>query len=250
MTEDAKKSDDSIKISKSTLKWLGIVCVAFIAGITLGTITATSGISGNAVAQPQPQPSGDWSFVAADPAIGPVDAKVTVVEFADFQCPYCGIAYGKDIGGAQYDKMRGTATKITDEYAKQGKIRFVYHVMAFLGQESIDSANAAFCAREIGGDEAFFKMHDKLFDKQSGENEGAFSKDNLKTYAAEAGFNTTAMMDCISSGKYDSVVQQSNSLSNGVGVQGTPTYALNNAVVPNGAIYATLKSAVDAALAK
>ncbi len=202
-------------------------------------------------AQAQPQqpaaPSGDWSFEATDPGIGPKGAKVTLTVFADFQCPYCGITAGSTLGGAQYDAIRGSATKMAD-YAKAGKIRFVYHTMAFLGQESVDSANAAFCAREIGGDDGFFKMHDILFASQNGENQGTFSKDNLKKLAAQAGFNTTAMQNCIDSGKYNTQVSQSTAQANAVGVQGTPTFAVNEQMsTPE---YAALKAQVDALLAK
>ena len=215
---------------------------------------ATGGAQQQAAAQQpaaQAQPSqGDWSWVVTAPSIGPKDAKVTVIAFADFQCPFCGISFGRDLGGSRYDAIRGTATKIANEYAKIGKIRFVFQTMAFLGQESIDAGNAAFCAREIGGDEGFFKMHDKLFDSQQGENKGTFSKANLKKFAAEAGFSSTAMADCIDSGKYDSLVQQSTAQANGVGVQGTPSFGLNGQILPNGAEYASLKAAVDALLAK
>ena len=194
------------------------------------------------------QPTGDWSFESTDPGIGPKDAKVTLTVFADFQCPFCGITAGSSLGGTQYDAIRGSASKMED-YAKAGKIRFVYHTMAFLGQESIDSANAAFCAREIGGDDGFFKMHDLLFASQNGENKGTFSKDNLKKLAAQAGLNTTAMQNCIDSGKYDSQVTQSNTVANAVGVQGTPTFAINNEIAPSPE-YAALKAQVDALLAK
>jgi protein-disulfide isomerase len=171
-----------------------------------------------------------------------------VVEFADFQCPFCGIVYGRDLGGAQYASIRGTATKIANEYAKTNKIRFIFHPMAFLGQESVDAANAAFCAREIGGDEAFFKMHDKIFDEQQGENDGTYSKANLKKFGAEIGFNSTAFTNCIDSGKYDSQVSTSSSQANAVGVRGTPTFAVNSQMsTPE---YAGLKAQIDALLAK
>ncbi len=215
---------------------------------TQGTADQGTGAQGTGT---QAQPStGDWSFVNSDPAIGPADANVTVIEFADFQCPYCGIVFGRDLGGSQYDSIRGTATNITNEYAKTGKIRFVYHIMAFLGQESVDAANAALCARAIGGDQAFFTMHDKLFSEQQGENQGDFSIANLKKYAAEAGFNTTEMMDSITNGNYTSAVTQSNNEASSVGVTGTPTIAVNNQILPNGAVYSSLKAYIDNLLAK
>ncbi|MFA5105844.1 MAG: thioredoxin domain-containing protein [Candidatus Micrarchaeia archaeon] len=201
--------------------------------------------SNGTVVQP---PAGDWSFVDSDPSIGPKDAKVTVVEFADYQCPYCGIVNGRNLGGAQYDSIRGTAPKIEEEYAKAGKIRFVYHPMAFLGQESVDAANAAMCARAIGGDEAYFKMHDLLFSKQQGENDGTFSIAKLKQYAAEAGFNSTEMTGCIENGTYAAALAQKNNEAAGAGVTGTPAFAVNGQVVDNGAVYSILKAKIDSYL--
>lgn len=194
--------------------------------------------------------SGDWSFIADDPAVGPKDSKVVLIEFSDFQCPFCGISWGREYGGAQFADSRGSVQKFIDEYAKTGKGRFVYHPVAFLGRESVDAANAAYCAREIGGDEGFFKMHDQLFTKQSGENQGTFSKDNLKEFGAEAGFNSTAFTNCIDSDKYVSLVVQDTDNSQSVGVSGTPTFAVNNKLLSAGAIpYATIKSAVESELA-
>ncbi len=207
-----------------------------------GAGAAAGGAGAGAAAQ-----AGDWSFAAADPSIGPAGAKITVTEFADYQCPYCAIAYGSSIGGAQMDTLRGTATKLATNYAAAGKIRFVYHTMAFLGQESVDAANAAFCARSVGGDAAYFQMHDKLFQMQGKENSGAFSKANLKLYASQIGLNSTGMASCIDSGTYDSQVQQSNSQASAVGVQGTPTFAVNNVVAANPE-YAALSAQVDALL--
>lgn len=197
-----------------------------------------------------PQKNADWSFVTTDPAIGPADAKVTVVEFSDFQCPYCGIVYGRNLGGTQYDAIRGTATKVVNDYAKTGKVRFVYHIMAFLGQESIDAANAALCAREIGGDEAFFKMHDAIFNNQKNENQGDFSKTNLKRIASDAGFKTTGIAGCIDSGKFNTQVTDSSARANAVGVEGTPTFAINNQVNAGAVAYTTMKQALDALLQK
>jgi len=197
-----------------------------------------------------PQVVGDWSFTKSDPAIGPADAKITVVEFADFQCPYCGIVYGRDLGGTRFAAIRGTATNVINEYAKTGKVRFVYHIMSFLGQESVDAANAALCAREIGGDEAFFKMHDVIFDNQKDENNGNYSKANLKKMAATAGFNSEGMMSCIESGKFYGQVEESDRQANAVGVASTPTFAINNVVNTTIVEYAKMKQAIDAALNK
>jgi len=190
-------------------------------------------------------PADTSSFAKTDPGIGPADAKVTVIAFADYQCPYCGITAGRQLG-SQYDSIFNVSGKIIAQYAQTGKIRFVYHAMAFLGQGSIDAANAAFCAREVGGDAAYFKMHDELFSKQNQENDGTFSIDNLKKYAAEAGFGTQ-LDSCITSGKYDTQVTQSTSQANAAGIQGTPGFMVNG--VQSNPDYTTLKAAIDKAIA-
>ena len=185
--------------------------------------------------------------LSAEPSIGPSNAGVVVTEFADFQCPYCGIVHGKSTGGSQYDALRGTEEKIISNYANTGKIKFAYHIMAFLGQESIDAANAALCVRESAGDTGFFAMHDKLFDEQQGEDSGTFSVSNLKQYATEIGYGNQQVLSCIGSGKYDSQVSQSTTDANNMGVQGTPTFMVNG-VQAASADYATVKAAIDTAL--
>ena len=198
-----------------------------------------------AAAAPAAGTPADTSFAKTDPGIGPADAKVTVIAFADYQCPYCGITAGRQLG-SQYDSIFNVSGKIIAQYAQTGKIRFVYHTMAFLGQGSIDAANAAFCAREVGGDAAYFKMHDELFSKQNQENDGTYSVDNLKKYAAEAGFGTQ-LDSCITSGKYDTQVTQSTSQANAAGIQGTPGFMVNG--VQSNPDYTTLKAAIDKAIA-
>ncbi|MCX6772609.1 MAG: DsbA family protein [Candidatus Micrarchaeota archaeon] len=223
--------------------------VKAISAINITTAPAATAAAAQQPAAQQQAAAADWSFVPNMPGVGPKDAKVTVIAFADFQCPFCGISFGKDLGGANYDPIRGTATKIENEYANGGKsVRFVYVPMAFLGQESVDAANAAFCAKEIGGDEGFFTMHDALFTAQGSENSGVFSKDNLKKIGAAAGFNSTAFTSCVDTGKYYTAVQQATADANQAGVSGTPTFAVNNKIVTNGAEYTYLKAAVDAAL--
>ncbi len=218
------------------------------AGNTLAGTQAAAGAGGQTGGAQQAAVSSDWSLASSMPFVGPADAKVSVIEFADFQCPYCAISFGKDLGGARYGPIRGTATNITNEYAKTGKIKFIYVPVGFLGQESIDASNAALCAKEIGGDAAFFQMHDKIFTEQGGENSGTFSKVNLKKFGADIGFTTSQFTSCIDSDKHVAEVQAATAFSNAVGVPGTPAFGVNNRLLPNGAEYASLKAAVDAAI--
>jgi predicted DsbA family dithiol-disulfide isomerase len=66
-----------------------------------------------------------------------------------------------------------------------------------------------------------------LFDSQNGENQGAFSKDNLKGFAEQLGLDTTAFNECLDSGKYTDIVQQETSAAQQIGVQSTPSFVVN-----------------------
>src|SRR3990167_2108621 len=102
-------------------------------------------------------------FVLGNPA-----AKVVLVEYGDFQCPFCGKFF------------KTTEKQLVDIYIKQGKAVLVWRDFAFLGEESFRAAEAARCA---GEQNKFWEYHDYLFNNQRGENEGAFSDSILKSFA-------------------------------------------------------------------
>ena len=128
-----------------------------------------------------------------------------------------------------------------------GKVRFGYLNFAFLGDESQWAAEAAECA---GDQNAFWEYHDYLFSHQNGENQGAFSKDNLKAFAADMKLDTTAFNTCLDSGKYTQLVTDQTNLGRGLGVQSTPTFAVNGQPVVGAVPYENFKQTIDALLAK
>lgn len=73
----------------------------------------------------------------------------------------------------------------------------------------------------------FWAYHDKLFDEQAGENQGAFSKDNLKRFAADLGLDTQAFNECLDSGRHAATVQTETRASQSLGVGSTPTFLVN-----------------------
>lgn len=173
--------------------------------------------------------------VGSLPVMGNKDAKVKVIEFADFQCPFC----------SQWFKT--VEPNMISDYVKTGKIAFYWRDYPFLGQESTDSANAARCANEQN---RFWDFHNYLYTNQGQENSGTFSKDNLKKFAATLGLNTQQFNDCVDSGKYAKDVQTDLSDGQKAGVNGTPTVFINGVPVVGAQPYTAFKSAIDAALAK
>src|SRR5512136_1838566 len=120
--------------------------------------------------------------------------------------------------------------QLEDTYVKTGKMKFVYRHMAFLGNESQWAAEASECASEQG---KFWEYHDKLFASQKGENQGAFSKDNLKKFAADLKLDTAKFNQCFDSGKYADKIKQSNAAAQQLGVSGTPTVFVSGVYIPS-----------------
>lgn len=98
--------------------------------------------------------------------------------------------------------------------------------MAFLGQESLWAGEASECAADQS-EEAFWAYHNYLFEKQAGENQGAFNRKNLKEFAADLGLDTEAFNECLDAGKFTSVVQSETQAARSLGVQSTPTFLIN-----------------------
>lgn len=99
---------------------------------------------------------------------------------------------------------------------------------AFLGEESGWAAEASECAAE---QDAFWEYHDLLFERQSGENQGAFNKDILKGFAEELGLDTAAFNECLDSGRYADVVANQTQTAQAVGVRSTPAFLINGTPV-------------------
>ena len=159
------------------------------------------------------------------PSLGPKDATITVIEFSDFQCPFCAIASGLpswiSTAAAQYGDLLGAAQKIQN-LAEQGKLKFVYVSMSFLGKESVYAAEAGLCANEQG---KFFEMHDAIFAAHdSKENNGKYNKDKLEILAKGiSGIDSVKFKTCLEEDKYLSAVQQIAQESSKF-AQGTPTF--------------------------
>lgn len=117
--------------------------------------------------------------------------------------------------------------------------------LTVLGDESQWAAEAAECA---GDQDAYWEFHDYLFTHQNGENQGAFSKDNLKGFAAELKLDTDAFNTCLDSGKYTELVQEQTSIGRQLGVSSTPTFAINGQAIVGAQSYDTFKQTIDGLL--
>ncbi len=116
-----------------------------------------------------------------------------------------------------------------------------------MGDESQWAGEAAECA---GDQNKFWEFHDYLFSHQNGENKGAFSKDNLKGFAASMGLDTKAFNTCLDSGKYTQFVIDQTNIGRQIGVQSTPTFVINGQGVVGAQPFDTFKQTIDTLLNK
>ncbi len=184
-------------------------------------------------------------------SMGDPDAPIRMVEFGDFQCPFCERFHVE------------TETLLVAEYIATGKLHFTYRsagnwVSEFSGSgntESQDAAEAAYCAADQN---KFWEMHDALFlNNRDVENQGAFSAGNLLDIAQSIGLNRTEFQNCFDSEKYAKRVQQDFDDALSLGIQGTPTfiitYELNGetqaAFIEGAQPYAVFQQTLDEILA-
>ncbi|MDO8551337.1 MAG: DsbA family protein [bacterium] len=162
---------------------------------------------------------------------GNKDAKVTIVEFSDFECPFCG----------RYNT--GTYPQIDKDYIQTNKIHYVFqHFPLPMHPNAQKSAEAAECAGEQG---KFWEMHDKLFANQT-----SLSITDLKKYAADLGLKTSTFNSCLDSGKEADKVKSGTSLGQGVNVSGTPAFFINGQLISGAQPYQAFKTVIDQELAK
>ncbi|MEM5804955.1 MAG: DsbA family protein [Candidatus Aenigmatarchaeota archaeon] len=165
-----------------------------------------------------------------DPTKGSANAKVTMIEFSDFQCPFCA-RFWKD-----------TLPLLEEEYIKTGKLKFVYRDFPLdFHQFAKKAAEAAECANEQN---KFWEYHDKLF-----ENQQALDITSLKRYAQELGLDTAKFNECLDSGKYANEVQKDVQDGMAYGVSGTPTFFINGIKVVGAQPYSVFKQIIDQELA-
>jgi protein-disulfide isomerase len=180
---------------------------------------------------------------ADDRTLGNPNAKVTVIMYEDFQCPFCGAISGLDMNSPVIQSLKQrdpswtpTFPGIQKDFIDKGSVQFVYRDFPFLGAESFQAAAAARCAGDQG---KFWEYHDYLYGHQNGENEGSFSDPKLKSFSMTLGLNTKDFNTCLDGGKYTQAVLESKSEASAAGITGTP----KGFILKNGKIVSTIEGA-------
>lgn len=173
------------------------------------------------------------------PTLGSDSAQVTIIEFGDYQCPFC--------------KKWNLETKplIEKNYIDTDKARLIYVDFPIIGTDSIKAHAGSYCAAEQS---LYWQYHDFLYANQGRENSGWASANNLKTLVSGiSGLDQDLFSQCIDSGKYEDRVKENKNIATKSGARSTPGFIVvgpdGNAVPITGAQpYSTFQKTIDGML--
>lgn len=170
-----------------------------------------------------------------DPALGDADAPVLIVEFADFQCPYC----------RNFHEQTLPALKRT--YIETGKVRLVYRdfPLTQIHAHAAAAAQAAECAHEAG---SFWAMHDQLFANQSRWSGSSDVEQLFADYARDLGLDRESFAECLSSGRYLDEIRNDLEAGLRAGVRGTPAFFINGVKLEGAWPFSKFQEEIEAAL--
>lgn len=162
------------------------------------------------------------------PVKGDKGAKVTIVEFSDFECPFCS-------------RVNPTMAQIMEKYKGKVKVAFKHQPLPFHASAK-PAAEASLAAHEQG---KFWQFHDKAF-----ENQRALNRENFEVWAKEIGLDVNKFKAALDSGKYKAQVDADSALGNQVGADGTPTFFVNGRKISGAQPFEAFAKLIDEELAK
>jgi len=192
--------------------------------------TPTANIANNDPTNPPGQVQKVIVDADDDAFLGNADAPVEIIEFSDYQCPFCGRFWSQ------------TLPALKSEYIDTGKGKLVYRDFPHtsIHPMAMPAAEAAECVRDQGGDTAYFEMHDAIFESQA-----ALSDSLLRKLASDLGYDING---CLDSGEFTSEVQNDLSDGQAAGGRGTPYFVINGIPLSGAQPFSAFKQVIDAEL--
>ena len=247
---ETTKSEDTITFKRSHL-YAVLLPLAFVAGLSLGYIFwGRAPVPGPqaAAAAPQANPAESTSSqpqasaadqaqqitrydvtIDDDPIRGPEDAPITIIEFSDYECPYCRKWHAEVYG------------RLFEDYPDQ--VRMVYRDFPLFSihPSAVPAAEAANCAYE---QDSFWEFHEKLFGMEL-----ALSADAYQQYAQDLGLDVDAFNECVETRRYRDEVQADYAYASELGVRSTPTFFINGIALVGAQPYEVFQQVIDKELA-
>ncbi len=233
LSKREKKPGNDLVVFKRSYLYVLLVPLAFLIGLGVGYLIWGSQLAeaqkAAAAAQPGQQAVKRYDVSEDDdPSIGPANAPLTIIEFSDYECPFCRRWY------------TDVFLKIRQDYPD--KVRIVYrdYPLTSIHPEAEPAAVAADCANEQN---AYWEYHNELF---TGEE---LSQDAYIQFAQNLGLDMDKFKACLASGKYTAEVQGDLDYASNLGVRSTPTFFLNGIPIVGAQPYETFKQIIDQELA-
>lgn len=165
--------------------------------------------------EPKPLTEAGLEIRSDEAVLGNPKAPVTIIEYGDYQCPFCGKMFAE------------TEPVIKEKYVATGKAKLVFRSFQFLGPESVAAGQAAYCAQEQG---KFWEYHDALYVEEyqdAQEHNGNLNRELFLKIAGELGMDGEKFAECIDGERYASKVQEERTNASKLGVVSTPTTFVN-----------------------
>lgn len=232
MPEQKENNYVTVRVPKMNKTQLLLIVALMVASFLIGSLwtkmqylekagALTKGTTANAQgaaqqAPPQQAPPEDTTpkqvSIDDDPVLGDKNAKVTMIDFTDYECPFC----------KRY--VDETFAQIKKDYIDTGKIKYIVRDLPLsFHQNAHKQAQAAECAREQGGDDAYFKYHDEIFKRTTSGGTG-LALDQLSVIANDLGLDGTALQTCIDNETYKAEVDKDLADAATYGATGTPSF--------------------------
>lgn len=245
---ETSNAETAVVIPRVLFNYVVIAVACFIIGLAIGIFgydrvvqnnrDENSELIGSAVAavvaalpqQPTPVPTVDPNMRydvtdAGNPALGPADAPVTIIEFGDFNCGYCRRFFDE------------TLEPLLQAY--EGRVRFVYRDYPILGQSSVLAALAAECADDQG---QFWAFHDRVYSEQ------VLTREVFVQYATELEMDVDTFTTCFDDATHQPEIEADYLAGAQLGVGGTPTFYINGKVLVGAQPYENFVAAIEAEL--
>lgn len=198
-------------------------------------VSASDASSGTA-AQDQTQPPSETPQVVRydipiddDPMIGPADAPITIVEFSDYECPFCQRWHTE------------VFARLLEAYPDEVRLVYRDFPIESIHVNAKPAAQAANCANEQG---LFWEYHDKLFSMELG-----LSTETYEEYADQLGLDTQSFQECIESDRYQEEVQADFDFAANLGVRSTPTFFINGIALVGAQPFEVFQEVIEKELA-
>ena len=187
------------------------ILIPIVVGIFLGAYLATNSTD---LFETQSQLTPKLLIKNGSPEIGDLSARITIVEFGDYQCTFC------------YKFHQNTLKQIYEQYIMTGQVKYVYRDFPLNGVDSKLAAEASYCADDQN---KYWMYHNMLFKNWNGEKTGWISMNSLMKFAADIDLDISEFNKCLNDHKYSQKVINNQNYAKSVGIDSTPSFLIFDA---------------------